>query len=211
VKRTIAAFFVAVLAVAGVAHAKLEMTSGIRYVDTSEPLSACNTKAQQALTTYLSNVAETSPTSGVWTANGPQGTTDNTASAVVRCVPYQSGYAVMFTCAIQTPPNPYTAEILCLDIAHKFAGKGVYPLPTPTPLPTGCTTTNLLGTWTDDNDPTKVIKMTVDGGLTDQDDVSGNWALNGNKASISYYGLHTLTLSSDGKHLSGDLHLTRKC
>lgn len=209
--RFVAAFCIAVLAVAGAANAKLEMTSGIRYVEPNEPLATCNTKAQDALATYLSNVGETTPTSGVWTGNGPKGTSDDTASAVVRCVPYQNGYAVMFTCAIQTPPNPYTAEILCLDIAHKFAGKDVYALPTPTPPPSGCTTTNLLGTWINDNDPSKILKMGVDGSITDQDGVSGNWALDGMKASMSYYGLHTLTLSGDGKHLSGDLHLTRKC
>ncbi len=210
-KRFLAAFAVAVLALSGAAHAELQMTSGIRYVEPNEPLATCNTKAQEALSTYLSNVAETAANSGVWTANGPQGTTANTATAVVRCVPYQKGYSAMFVCAIQAPPNPYTAEILCLDVAHKFSGQQVYPLPTPTPPPSGCTTTNLLGTWTNDNDSTKVITMTADGGLTDQDGVSGNWALNGDKASIAYYGLHTLTLSKDGKHLSGDLHLTRKC
>lgn len=211
VKRFIAGLFVAALSCAGVANAKLEMTSGIQYAIPNAPISDCNTKAENALNTYLSNVSEVTPNSNVWEAYGPKNATENTASAVIRCNPYQKGYVVRFICAIQTPPNPYTAEILCLDIAHAFSGQKVYPLPTPTPVPSGCTTTNLVGTWINDNNPTNVLKMGIHGSITDQDGVSGNWALNGNKASLSYYGLHTLTLSPDGKRLSGDLHLTRKC
>lgn len=197
---------------ATMAAAKLELTSGIRYVVADQPVSQCNTKAQTALNAYLSNVTETPEGSGNWTGSGPKGTTQNTARAVVRCYPVDKGYVATFTCAIQTPPNPYTAEILCLDVAHNFAGKQVYPLPTPTPPPSGCTTTNLVGTWTSDDNPKNVWKLDIDGNGTDQDGVTINWALDGNSASIVHYGTHIMTLSADGKHLSGDGGpFTRKC
>jgi hypothetical protein len=131
--RFVAAFCIAVLAVAGAANAKLEMTSGIRYVEPTEPLATCNTKAQDALNTYLSNVGETTPSSGVWTGNGPKGTSDDTSSAVVRCVPYQNGYAVMFTCAIQTPPNPYTATITIRPKSSRWAWTEASPTKTASP------------------------------------------------------------------------------
>ena len=118
-----------------------------------------------------------------------------------------------FTCAVETPNSPYDANSLCLDLAHNVSGKDQKPLPTPTPVvvPTGCNTQSLAGTWQSDNDSSLSMKMDGNGGLEASDGVSGNWALSGLTATLTYYGNHTETLSSDGKHLHGQYNLTRKC
>jgi hypothetical protein len=54
--------------------------------------------------------------------------------------------------------------------------------------------------------------MGINGDVTDNQGVSGNWGLVGNTVTLTYYGNHTLTLSPDGKHMSGGgYNLTRKC
>jgi len=209
---------VAALAVwsASAAPAAVEMSTGIRYVMDTGTLADCSAKAKTALGAYLQNVTEASPDSGEWIAFGQNGATSSaTSSAAVRCYALPKGYVVTFTCAVQSPENPYNADALCLDVAHNFSGKPVTPLaamPTPTPVPTGCSATNLFGTWSADDKPGLTLTMTMSGEVTDSDGVSGNWGLKGNTATLTYYGTHTLTLSADGKHLSGDgYHLTRKC
>jgi hypothetical protein len=116
---------------------------------------------------------------------------------------------------VQLPDSPYGADALCLDVAHNFSGKAVTPLaaiPTPTPIPTGCSTVNLVGTWVSDDKPDLTFKMELNGDLTDNEGVSGNWGLVGSTVTLTYYGNHTLTLSPDGKHArGGGYNLTRKC
>jgi hypothetical protein len=198
---------------AGGARAGIVMSTGIRYVAGSAPVSQCSTKAQTALDAFLGNATESPPGSGDWIATGPVGGIGPvTASAVVRCSPVGDGYVVTFTCAVQTPENPFTADALCIDVARAFSGQPTTPLPTPTPVPTGCTTSTLAGTWTSDSDSSVVLKLDPDGTLTDNQGVSGNWGLYGNTVTLTYYGTKTLTLSKDGKHMSGSrASYTRKC
>ena len=204
-----------VFAVAAPARAGVDMSTGIRYVfeGNGATLDQCRTKAQAALQAYLANPTETASGSGLFQAYGkPNGQGANTAAAVVECGATPKGYEVTFTCAVQKPGNSYDADSLCLNIAHNFSGKTVTTLATPTPPPTGCATTNLVGTWVSDNDPKVVLKMDTEGNLTDPDGVSGNWYLVGNTVTLTYYGNKTLKLSADGKHMSGSgASYTRKC
>ncbi len=195
------------------APAAVEMSTGIRYVMPAGTLDDCSAKAKTALAAYLQTPTEATQGSGEWLAFGPLGSTGPaTAAAAVRCYPLTKGYVVTFTCVVQQPENPYAADALCLDVAHNFSGKAVTPLPTPSPMPTGCTTSNLVGTWTSDDKPGLSFTMGVNGDLTDSDGVSGNWILYNGTATLTYYGNHTMTISPDGKHLSGGgYHLTRKC
>ncbi len=219
-RRRIALLAVAILA--GViwcsagAPAAVDMSVGIRHVSPGGSLGDCSAKAKEALDTYLQGAAESRPGSGEWLAfskNGIAGTP--TAAATVRCYALSAGYVVTFTCAVQLPDNPYTADALCLDVAHKFYGGALSVLPsipTPTPIPTGCSTVNLVGTWVSDDKPGLTFTMDLNGNVTDSEGVSGNWGLKGNTVTFTYYGNHTLTLSPDGKHMRGDGYsLTRKC
>lgn len=196
------------------AHAAVDLSVGIRHVSDTGSLSDCSAKARESLGAFLAPATESHP--GEWLAvskNGIAGTP--TAAATVRCYGLSKGYVVTFTCAVQLPDNPYTADALCLDVAHTFYGGAVSvlpPIPTPTPIPTGCSTVNLVGTWVDDNKPGLTFTMDLTGNVTDSDGVSGNWGLRGNTVTLTYYGNHTLTLSADGKHMRGDGYsLTRKC
>jgi hypothetical protein len=187
------------------------MSIGIRYVIPSGTADDCSAKAKTALGAYLMNVSE--PIPGEFLAVGPLGVVGpTTTSAVVSCAAAAKGYAVTFTCVVQTPQSPYSADDLCLDVAHNFSGKAVKPLATPAPPPTGCTTANLVGTWTSDKNSGLTLTMTIDGDLTDSDGVSGNWILYGTAATLTYYGTHAMTLTPDGKHLRGGGNdYTRKC
>jgi hypothetical protein len=199
------------------APAAIDFSVGIRYVSESGTLPDCSAKAKQSLGAFLQDASESNPGSGDWSAhsqNGVNGTP--TATAAVRCFPLPSGYVVTFTCAVQLPDNPYTANALCLDIAHKFHGAGAITslaaIPTPTPVPTGCAPNSLVGNWVSDDNPKLTFSMGLNGDLTDSEGVSGNWSLKGNSATLIYYGTHTLTLSSDARHLhGGGYSLTRKC
>jgi hypothetical protein len=198
------------------AIASVDLSAGIRYVSDTGSLSDCSAKARAALETYLPGASESSPGSGEWFASGQNLLTGAPSSAAtVRCYPLAKGYMVTFVCAVQLPTNPYGAYPLCLDIAHKFYGGAITPLaamPTATPMPSGCATTNLVGTWVSDNDPKLSFTMELNGDLTDSEGVSGNWIIDGSTVTLTYYGNHTLKLSPDGKRLSGaGYNLTRKC
>ncbi|HZZ01089.1 MAG TPA: hypothetical protein VFE36_16120 [Candidatus Baltobacteraceae bacterium] len=201
------------LAVVAPARAGVQMSTGIRYVYEGGSVDQCSQKAKSALNAYLQNATEKSPGSGEWLAYGkPNGQGQNTSAAIVRCALAPKGYVVTFTCAVQQPGSPFEADPLCLNIAHSFSGKTVTTLATPTPVPSGCSTTNLVGTWISDNNPKLVLTMDTEGGLTDPDGVSGNWYLAGTTVTLTYYGNKTLTLSADGKHMSGSgASYTRKC
>lgn len=210
---TMLAMTACVLASAHAAPATVRMSIGIRYVMPSGTGADCSAKAKPALEAFLENATESPPGSGDWKAEGPIGAMGHTTtSAVVRCTALPKGYAVTFTCVVQSPEAPYSVDDLCLDVAHKFSGKPVKPLPTPSPPPSGCTTANLAGTWVSDKDSSLTLTMTLEGELTDSTGVSGNWALYGTNATVRYYGNHSMTLSADGKHLRGDGYsFTRKC
>ncbi len=199
------------------APAAVDFSVGIRYVSDTGSLSECSAKAKQSLDAFLLGTSESSPGSGDWSAhsaNGVNGTP--TATAVVRCFGLARGFVVTFTCAVQLPDNPFTADALCHDVAHKFHGSGAITslaaIPTPTPEPTGCAPNSLVGTWVSDDNPKLTFSMGLNGDLTDSEGVSGNWSLKGTTATLIYYGNHTLTLSADARHLhGGGYSLTRKC
>ncbi|MGC1381878.1 MAG: hypothetical protein WA814_12750 [Candidatus Baltobacteraceae bacterium] len=197
--------------------AAIQMSTGLRYVSPDGSASDCSAKATSALKAFLQDAAESSPGSGEWVAFGPAGATVgvHASAATVRCYPLSKGYVVTFTCAVQVPGSPYSADDLCLAVERHFTGKPSAPLPTafpPTPVPTGCSTVNLVGTWVADNKPGQTLELDLNGNLTDNEGVSGNWGLNGMSVALTYYGNHTLTLSADGKHITGEgLSFTRKC
>lgn len=212
--RLFAIFFaLSVIVTGALSPAAVDLSTGIRYAIPTGTMDECGTKAKAALDAYLQNATESSP--GEWIATGPVGQVgrpDTTAAATVHCYPNGKGYVVTFSCTVETPNNPYDANSLCLDVAHNFNGGVQKPLATPTPMPTGCTTANLVGTWQSDGNPKLSVKMDASGELTDSEDVIGSWVLSGNKAIVTYYGNHNMTLSADGKHLTGGGYsFTRKC
>jgi hypothetical protein len=210
----VSAFLItAVLASIAVAHAGVAMSTGIRYVYNGGGMDVCSTKAKAAMAAYLTNVTEKTAGSGEFEGYGkPDSNGQTTAAATVRCAPVGNGFVVTFTCAVQQPGSAFDADSLCLNIAHNFSGKTETALATPTPLPSGCSTTNLVGTWVSDGDAKLILTMDVNGGLTDPDGVSGNWYLVDKTVTLTYYGNKTMTLSADGKHISGSgAAYTRKC
>jgi hypothetical protein len=199
-----AALLAGVVWYAPAALASVDLSVGIRKLSDTGSLADCSAKAKASLEAFLVEASETSPGSGDWIAHSTNGVAGTpTATAVVRCLALSKGYVVTFTCAVQLPDNPYGADALCLDVAHKFYGGAITALaaiPTPTPMPTGCATNSLTFT------------MDLTGNVTDSEGVSGNWGLKGTTVTLTYYGNHTLTLSADGKHMHGDGYsLTRKC
>ena len=200
----------------GAALAAVDFDIGIQKVSDTGTLADCSAKAKAALESYLPGATESSPGSGEWIAMGQNPVIGvATSAATVRCYAMPKGYVATFACAAQTPANPYGARALCLDVAHKFYGGPLTPLaamPTPTPVPSGCATTNLVGTWVSDSDPKTTLTMTLSGDLSDSEGVSGNWNLDGMTVTLTYYGTHTMTLTPDGKHLHGGGYaFTRKC
>lgn len=208
--------FLGVVGSSAIAPAAVDLSTGIRYVIPSGSMDECSTKALNSLNKYLTNAKESAGGSREYIATGPIGgfgQSEGAAAATAHCFPVGKGYAITFTCAVETPNNPYDADSLCLDIAHNFSGKDEKPLPTPTPItaPKGCNTQSLAGDWQSDNDPKFTMKMSPTGDIDASDGVSGSWALDGLTATLGYYGNNTEKLSSDGKHLSGKYNLTRKC
>lgn len=195
------------------ASAALDFSTGIRKVVQEGPISDCNAKAKAALEASLVNPGETQAGTGQWIAYGPpdaQGL--SSAAAAIHCFPVDNGYVVTFTCAIEYPPSVFRASELCKRLSASFSGREAAALPTPTPVPTGCSLTNLVGTWMWNDKNNMLFTFNLDGSLLDADGVSGNWNLDGNKVTLTYYGTNTATLSPDGKHLSGpNRNFTRKC
>lgn len=204
------------LAAGRVAPAAVELSAGIRHVSDSGTIDECSAKAKDALSAYLQAVTESTESNGDWigTAQNPLAG-GASAAATVRCYALSKGYVVTFTCAVQLPENPFGADALCLDIAHKFYGgplTALAAMPTATPIPTGCSTVNLVGTWLSDDKPGLTLTADLNGNFTDSEGVSGNWIVKGTSVTLTYYGEHTLTLTSDGKHMrGGGYSFTRKC
>ncbi|MEO6835447.1 MAG: hypothetical protein ABI231_06015 [Candidatus Tumulicola sp.] len=194
------------------APAALVMSTGQRFVVPSAPPTECSAKAKTALNSQLQTAGETSPGTGQWIAYGPVDSSGHaSAAAAIHCFPVGSGYVVTFTCAVEEPPNPYDADDLCTRLGASFKGKVTAPLATPTPVPTGCSTTNLVGTWLLNGDSATKFAFGLDGSVTDNQGVSGNWGLVGNTVTLTYYGTSTLKLSADGKRLTGPKSFTRVC
>jgi hypothetical protein len=194
-------------------NAAVEMSSGFRQVVPNGSIDDCINKAKTALNNSLQNAFATSQDNWQWLAYGPNDSTGHpTAAASIQCYRVGSGYVVTINCAVERAPNPYTADDLCHRLGATFTGKTATDLATPTPVPTGCTTQTLAGTWTWSDKNNAVFTFNADGSLTDNEGVSGNWNLSGNTVTLTYYGTKTATLSSDGKRISGpDRNFVRKC
>ena len=205
-----AAFALATGSSAVAATGALDVSAGLRHLENSGSVDDCLAKAKTALNANLESSASGN---GASLAYGPRDSSGRaSASAVINCYPVGNGYFATFTCSVVVPPSLFSADDLCKRVYATFIGKETAPLATPTPLPTGCSLTNLVGTWTWDDKGGVEFKFDVDGGLVDNQGVSGNWALDGNTASIVYYGTSTATLSADGKKLHGpNRNFTRKC
>jgi len=195
------------------APAALDVSAGLRHVEQSGSVDDCNAKAKTALNGNLENSGSAN---GASLAYGPRDSSGRaSAAAVINCYPVGNGYFATFTCSVEVPPSLFSADDLCKRVYATFLGKAVAPLATPTPLPTGCALTNLVGTWTWDDKGGVPFVFDVNGGLVDNQNVSGNWALDGMTVSLVYYGTQTVKLSADGKHLMAprgvERNFTRKC
>ncbi len=212
VSRFAAALFCALMLTSAIAPASVDLATGIRHVVPSGTIADCDSKASAALGAYLQHVL--SPTQDEWVGTGPINSgmsSDTTSAGTIHCYAHAGGYVVTLTCTVEVPNNSYTATALCQDLLAHFEGTAQTALATPTPPPTGCNTASLAGTWQSDNSK---ITLTLDqnGELTDSDSVIGSWTLSALSVKLTYYGYHNLTLSSDGKHMSGSGYsFTRKC
>jgi hypothetical protein len=208
-RRFLSFLLCASLVTSAAASASVDLATGIRHVVTTGSMDDCNGKASAALAAYLHNV--TSPTPGEWIGTGPITANDTTAAGTIHCYAHAGGYVVTFTCTVESPNNPFTASDLCNNLLNNFEGKPATALATPPPPPGGCTTASLAGTWVSDDGKT-TLTLDQAGELNDQDQVIGSWTLDGLNVKLTYYGYHKLTLSSDGKHMSGSGYsFTRKC
>ena len=104
------------------ARAEILMVIGDSFTVAGAPIGDCNANAKTALNAVLQNAGDNG--SGVWLAYGPpDGTGHSSATAAVHCYPIDNGYNVSFTCAVEVPPNPDTAEGLCQKLAAAFPAK----------------------------------------------------------------------------------------
>ena len=213
VRRFAASLLGALLITSAIAPASVDLATGIRHVVSTGTLAECDQKASAALSAYLQHVL--SPTQDEWIGTGPINSgmqSDTTSAGTIHCYAHTGGYVVTFTCTVEAPNNPYTATALCQDLLDNFEGKTQTALATPTPPPSGCNTQSLAGTWESDTSNKPSLTLDASGELTDSDQVIGSWTLSGLNVKLTYYGYHNLTLSSDGKHMSGSGYsFTRKC
>jgi hypothetical protein len=205
----------ALIASTAYAPAAIVLSTGIRLVVANGSPETCSSKAKAALTAELTTVSETAPGTAIWFGYGPADSTGHaTAAAVIHCFAFDKGFEVTFTCTTEAPGSAYGADELCRGLDNRFQGRAAAPLAaaaTPTPIPTGCATTNLVGTWLMNNSQSQKFVFTLDGQLTDPQGVSGNWNLDGNTVTLTYYGTSTLKLSADGKQITGSKSFTRQC
>ncbi len=206
---------VALLASTAATPAAVQLSVGIRLVIPNGAIETCSSKAKAALSAELSTVGETSPGTAIWFGYGATDSEGHaTSAAAIHCFPVDKGYEVTFTCTVEQPGSPFNADQLCKGLDDKFQGRTGTPLTlpaTPTPVPTGCATTNLVGTWLMNNSQSQKFVFSVDGDVTDPQGVSGNWNLDGNTVTLTYYGTSTLKLSPDGKQITGSKNFTRQC
>ena len=108
------------------ASAALDVYVGARKVVKSQPVSACNDSAKNALNAVFQNALEVgSGDTGEWKALGSTDASGNSfAAAAVHCYPLDDGYLVTFTCTAQVPPSPDTANALCTKLTDAFGTGG---------------------------------------------------------------------------------------
>lgn len=106
-----------------VAPAALDLSVGARTIVKSEPLSACNSKAKDTLTSVLGTAEEYGET-GLWQGYGVTDASGNSfAAAAIHCYPLDQGYLVSFTCVTQQPTAPHPAADICAKLAASFGGQ----------------------------------------------------------------------------------------
>jgi hypothetical protein len=112
--------FAANLALASApASAALDVVVAPQASVQNKPFSDCTTRAKNALTSVMQNAVEAGTGSGHWV--GVQKIDGSiAASAVIECHPVDTGYHASFTCAVQVPPNPDTANALCTKLTTAF-------------------------------------------------------------------------------------------
>jgi hypothetical protein len=85
----------------------------------NKPFSDCSTRAKNALQSVMQDSNEAGTGSGHWV--GVQKVEGSiAAAAVIECHPDAGGYHAGFTCAVQVPPNPDTANALCTKLTAAF-------------------------------------------------------------------------------------------
>jgi hypothetical protein len=107
------------------APAALDVTVGARNVVKNQPLSSCNSKASDALTSVLGKAAEYGDT-GNWVGYGAIDASGNSfAAAAIHCYPLDAiqGYVVTFTCAAQSPPATEAASVICGKLTAAFGAQ----------------------------------------------------------------------------------------
>jgi len=115
------AFVLCALVVTAPASATLDTVIGQRSVVPDQPFSDCSAKADHALTTVMQSVTEAGTGSGNWFGVDSIGGAPSEI-AVVECHPQGStGYAVSFTCSVQTPTSADTAAALCTKVIAAFS------------------------------------------------------------------------------------------
>ena len=103
------------------ASAALDLVIAQQSVVPNKPFSDCSTRAKNALTSVMQDATEAGTGSGHWV--GVQKIEGSiAASAVIECHPDAGGYHAGFTCAVQVPPNPDTANALCTKLTTAFNG-----------------------------------------------------------------------------------------
>ena len=116
---------------AGPARAEILIVIGDSMTVTSAPIADCNAKAKTALNSVLQSAGDNG--SGVWLAYGPADSSGHaSASAAIHCFPLDNGYNVSFTCAVEVPPNPDTADALCKKLIAAFPAQKSAMLSPPT-------------------------------------------------------------------------------
>lgn len=101
------------------ASAALDLVVAQQSVVPNKPVSDCSSRAKGALTSVMQDATEAGAGSGHWV--GVQRLEGSiAASAVIECHPDGGGYRAGFTCAVQIPPNPDTANALCTKLTTAF-------------------------------------------------------------------------------------------
>ena len=104
------------------ASAALDLIVAQQSVVPNKPFGDCSTRAKNALTSVLQDATEAGTGSGHWV--GVQKIEGSiAASAVIECHPDRpdaAGYHAGFTCAVQIPPNPDSANALCTKLTAAF-------------------------------------------------------------------------------------------
>ena len=105
------------------APAALEMVLGDPVVG-NVSVTDCETKAQAALNSVLSN-AFSDDRKQQWLAYGQlDGSQHAAEAAAIHCYPLtDSSYVATFTCSAQVPPSTDTATTLCGKLEAAFGGK----------------------------------------------------------------------------------------